>query len=80
MAYLMNIWLTRVFLTLHLIIHAHFLKIRFGIVAENLHYILTHETDGFYEPQVVEMPGKEVKKIGMLICSLLTIFPYNGSR
>ncbi len=59
MVYLMNVWLTRVSLPLHLIIHAHFLKIRFGIVAEKLHYFLTHETDEFYDPQIVEMPGKE---------------------
>jgi len=42
---------------LHTTIHAHFLIIRFGIVAENLHYFLTHEADGFYDPQIVEMPG-----------------------
>jgi hypothetical protein len=58
----MNVWKNKISLTLHTTIHAHFLKIRADIVLEDLHYFLTHEADGFYDPQILEMPGKEVIK------------------
>jgi hypothetical protein len=58
----MNVWLKQDILDLHTTIHAHFFKIRAEIVLEDLPYLLTHKADGFYDPQILEMPGKEAIK------------------